>query len=103
MEKKTTTNGPLSLGSSKGAKMTSSCTPATNAPLNRAQATRGNRPPPPHAVTKYELHFSNSEHIVKYDSIASKKIIEPKYMDVDFLKTIGLWDNVSESTRGRMD
>jgi len=47
------------------------------------QAARDNRPPP-HAINKYELSFNNSEHIARYDSIASRKIIEPKYMDVDF-------------------
>ena len=51
---------------------------------------RGSRPPPPHAIDKYELHFSNGEHIARYDSIASGRIIKPKYMDVEFLKIVGL-------------
>ena len=57
---------------------------------------QGKRPPPPHAINKYELRFSNSEHITRYDFIAGRKIIEPKYMDVDFLKIVGLWDSISK-------
>jgi len=50
-------------------------------------------------INKYELHFSNSEHIPRFDSIASRWIIEAKYMDVEFLKTIGLWDSLNELIR----
>jgi len=89
MGRRTTTIDPSSSGGSKHAKMSSS-TPSSNAPSNWAQAAWGNRPPHPHAISKYELRFSNSEHIARYDSIASSRIIEPKYMDVDFLKTVRL-------------
>ena len=51
---------------------------------------------PPHAIKKYELHFCNSEHIARYDPIASGRIIEPKYIDVSFSKIVVLWDNLSE-------
>jgi len=43
------------------------------------QAAQSNRPVP-HAINKYELRFTNSEHIARCDSIASRRIIEPKYM-----------------------
>jgi len=41
-------------------------------------------------INKYEIHFSNLEHIASYDSIATRWIIEPKYMDVDLLRSLGL-------------
>ena len=47
-------------------------------------------------LNKYEICFSNQEHITRFDSVASKQIIKPKYMDVDMLRSIGLWDNLHE-------
>jgi len=64
--------------------------------ISRGQVAWGNHPPLPHAINKYELRFSNSEHVARYDSLASRKFIKPKYMDVDFVKTVGLWDSISE-------
>ena len=66
--------------------MTSSSTPATSAPSNWAQVARGNHSPPPHAINKYELSLSNGDHIARYDSIASRKIIEPKTHGCRFLE-----------------
>jgi len=63
--------------------------------IARAQATQVNRLPLPHVINKYELHFSNNEHIARCASIASRRIIEPKHMDVDFYKIVGLWDTLN--------
>jgi len=63
--------------------------------MNRAQAARGNRPPP-HSINKYELRFSNSEHIARYDLVATRSIIKPKYVDTEFLNFVGLWDSLCE-------
>jgi len=46
-------------------------------------------------INKYEICFSNSEYIVRYDLVASRQISEPKYMDVDLLKNLGPWDSLS--------
>jgi len=42
------------------------------------------------------LRFSNNEHISRYDFITNRRIIEPKIVDVELLKTIGLWDSLTE-------
>ena len=69
-------------------------TPATNEPSNQAQVARGNRPPFTHSINKYAFKFSKIEHIARYDLVANRKIIDLKYMDVGFLKTIRLWEIV---------
>jgi len=96
MGRKTTTSGPSSASGSKRAKTASTSTPASGVPSNRALAAPGNQPPSPHSINKYELRFSNSKHIVTYDSIATRRIIEPKYMDIEFLTSVGLWHNLRE-------
>jgi len=96
MGKRTTTTEPSSLGALKWAKTGTSSSPATNAPSKRAQAARGNCSPPPHVINKYEFHVNNSKHIARYDSVASGRIIELKYMNVDLLKNLGLWDSLNE-------
>ena len=90
MGRKTTAVGPSSASGSKRAKTTSTSAPATSAPSNWAPAALGNRSPPPHYINKYELRFNTSEHIARYDSLTTKRIIEPKYMDIAFLNTAGL-------------
>ena len=85
MGRKTATAGALSSVGSKQAKMTTSSTIATNAPPNRAQTAMDNHPFPLYVINKYELRLSNSEHIVRFNSVTIKRIIKPKYMDVNFL------------------
>jgi len=93
---KTTTSGPLSVNGSKRAKIASTSIPPSGAQSNWAQAAQGDPPPPPHSINKYELRFSKSKHIAKYDSVATRRIIEPKYMDIEFLTSVGLWDSFRE-------
>ena len=47
-------------------------------------------------INKYEIHFIDPEHIAHFDSIAARWIIEPKYMDVDLLRSPRLWDSLHE-------
>ena len=96
MGRKTTTSGPSSASGSKRSKTASTSTPTSSAPSNRAPTAGGNRPPPPHSINKYELQFSNSEHIARYDSFATRRIVEPKYMDIELLTSFGLWDSLRE-------
>ena len=91
MGKKTTTSELSSLGVSKRAKLVVP-TPSANVPPVRAQAACGHRPTRPHVTNKYELQFVDQEHITRYDSFATRRIIEPEYMDVDLLRSLRLWD-----------
>jgi len=96
MGRKTTTTGSSSASGSNRAKTTFTSTPAFGAPSNRVQVAQGNRLPPPHSINKCELKFSNSEHIVRYDSVATRRIIKPKYIDIEFWNPGWLWDSLRE-------
>jgi len=91
MGRKTAIASSSSTSGSKRAKTTFTSTSWSGAPSNSAQAARGNHPPP-----HCELRFSNSEHIARYDSIATKRIIESKYMNIAFFNPVRLWDSLRE-------
>ena len=56
---------------------------------------KGNHPTsPPHVINKYEICFIDPKHIARYDFIATRWIIDPKYMDIDLLRSLGLLDSL---------
>ena len=65
-------------------------------PPIQAQAARGNCPTPPHVINKYELQFINQEHIGRYNSVACRRITEPKYIDFGLLGSLGLLESLNE-------
>ena len=54
---------------------------------------RGN-PFLPHVINKYHIAFLDAEHAKRYDTIVSRKICAPSYLDVDMLRTLHLYDDL---------
>ena len=64
--------------------------------LIRAKVAKGNRPTPPHAINKYALQFIDQEQTIHYDSIVSRRITEPKYIEFVMLKSLAMWESINE-------
>ena len=95
MSKKTTATRPSSFEASKKAKKISIIS-TTNAVPNWAQPARGNHHTPRHLTNKYGINVVDQYHMMHYDLVALRKIREIKYIDIPFIESIGLWNNVCE-------
>ena len=45
-------------------------------------------------INKYNIAFLDAEHAKRYDTIVSRKICAPSYLDVDMLRTLHLYDDL---------
>ena len=57
---------------------------------------QGNHSNPPGVVNKYEILFVDQEHINHCDLFTSCKVIEPKYIDYDLLRSLSLSNDLNE-------
>ena len=65
----------------------------TVASTTQAPGARGNSSLP-HIIDKYRLMFVDAEHASKYDSIVTRKISTPSYLDRQMLETMSLYDDL---------
>ena len=65
----------------------------TAASTSRASAARGNSSLP-HVINKYHLVFMDAEHASRYDSIVTRKLSAPRYLDRQMLETLSLYDDL---------
>uniref|UniRef100_A0A7C8ZKD9 Arabidopsis retrotransposon Orf1 C-terminal domain-containing protein n=1 Tax=Opuntia streptacantha TaxID=393608 RepID=A0A7C8ZKD9_OPUST len=65
----------------------------TAASTSRAPGARGNTSLP-HVINKYRLVFVDAEHESRYDSIVTRKISAPSYLDRQMLETMSSYDDL---------
>jgi len=66
---------------------------ATTASTSRAPVTRGNFSLP-HVINKYNIVFVDAEHASRCDSIVTRKLSAPSYLDRHILDIVSFYDDL---------
>lgn len=61
------------------------------APRSRPTPT----PPKPHTVNKHKIVWLDDDQVDRYDTVATRPISAPKYLDADYLRSLDLWDDLA--------
>jgi len=68
-------------------------------PHSPIYSPRGNcaQSSPPHVINKYNIVFVEDVQRERYDALVTRKISAPKYIDVELLQGLGMWDDMNAS------